>query len=73
MIKFTFDDIKEKIIDYFIGNGEKKIEGMIYYDNSIRSYLWAKDLRSIVLAVEYNNISDIKYFKMTKRNGLEIN
>lgn len=72
MIKLTFDDIKEKIIDCFLKNGEKKMEGMIYYDNSVKSYLWTKDLRSTILTVEYNNISDIKYFSITKRNGLKI-
>lgn len=72
MIKLTFDDIKEKIIDCFLKNGEKKMEGMIYYDNSIKSYLWTKDLRSTILTVEYNNITNIKYFSITKRNGLKI-
>lgn len=71
-MKLTYDEIKDKIINYFIGNDEKKIEGMIYFDNSLKSYLWTKDLRSTVLTVANNNISDIKYFSMTKRNGLKI-
>lgn len=71
-MNFSYDDIKEKIIDSFIKNGEKKIEGMIYYDKSFKSYLWAKDLRSIVLTVGNGNISDIKYFCINKSKGLKI-
>ena len=71
-MKYTFDDIKEKIFRSFVENGEKKLEGMIYYDSSLKSFLWCGDLRSVVLTMQNNKIDRIKYFKITKRDGLKV-
>ena len=69
-MNYTFDEIKEKIFRSFKENGEKKMEGMIYYDSSLKSFLWCGDLRSVVLTMQNNKINDLKYFKVTKRDGL---
>ena len=70
-MNYNFDEIEAKIIRVFVENGEKKMEGMIYYDYSLKSFLWCGDLRSVVLTVQNtNNINNIKYFKVTKRDGL---
>ena len=71
-MKFTFDEIKEKIFRSFVENGEKKLEGMIYYDESLKSFLWCGDLRSVVLTMQNTKIDNIKYFKVTKRDGLKV-
>ena len=71
-MNYTFDEIKEKIFRTFVENGEKKMEGMIYYDYSLNSFLWCEDLRSVVLTVKNTKIEQIKYFKVTKRDGLKI-
>ena len=70
-MNFTFEEIKKEIIHSFVENGEKKIEGMIYYDSLLKSFLWCNDLRSVVLLVQNNKIDNIKYFKVTKRDGLK--
>ena len=69
-MNYTFDEIKEKIFHIFVENGEKKMEGMIYYDSSLKSFLWCGDLRSVVLTMQNTKIDSIKYFKITKRDGL---
>ena len=71
-MNYTFDEIKEKIFHSFVENGEKKMEGMIYYDTSLKSFLWSGDLRSVVLTVQNTKIDKIKYFKITKREGLKV-
>ena len=71
-MNYTFDEIKEKIFRSFVENGEKKMEGMIYYDSSLKSFLWCGDLRSVVLTMQNTKIDKIKYFKVTKRDGLKI-
>ena len=71
-MNYTFDEIKEKIFRSFVENGEKKMEGMIYYDASLNSFLWCGDLRSVVLTIQSKKIDHIKYFKVTKREGLKI-
>ena len=71
-MNYTFDEIKEKIFRSFVENGEKKMEGMIYYDSSLKSFLWCGDLRSVVLTVQNTKIEKIKYFKITKRDGLKV-
>ena len=70
-MNYTFDEIKEKIFRSFVENGEKKMEGMIYYDRSLNSFLWCGDLRSVVLTMQNKKIDNIKYFKVTKRDGLK--
>ena len=69
-MNFTFDEIKREIIHSFVANGEKKMEGMIYYDTTLKSFLWCSDLRSAVLLMKVNKIDNISYFKITKRDGL---
>lgn len=71
-MKFTFEEIKREIIHNFVDNGEKKMEGMIYYDTSLKSFLWCKELRSIVILMKIGRIDNISYFKITKREGLKI-
>ena len=72
-MNYTFDEIKEKIFRSFVENGEKKMEGMIYYDSSLNSFLWCGDLRSVVLTMQNTKkIDNIKYFKVTKRDGLKL-
>lgn len=71
-MSYNFDEIQAKIIRCFVEGGEKKIEGMIYYDESLHSFLWCNDLRSVVLTVQNNKIDCVKYFKITKRDGLKI-
>ena len=71
-MNFTFEEIKEKIFRRFVENGEKKMEGMIYYDRSLNSFLWCGDLRSVVLTMQNTKIENIKYFKITKRDGLKV-
>ena len=71
-MNFTFNEIKKEIIHCFVENGEKKMEGMIYYDTLLKSFLWCNDLRSVVLLVQNNKIDSIKYFKVTKREGLKV-
>ena len=71
-MNYTFDEIKEKIFRSFVENGEKKMEGMIYYDSSLNSFLWCGDLRSVVLTMQNTKIDRIKYFKVTKRDGLKV-
>ena len=71
-MNYTFDEIKEKIYHSFVENGGKKMEGMIYYDVSLKSFLWCGDLRSVVLTMQNNKIDKIKYFKVTKRDGLKV-
>ena len=71
-MNYTFDEIKEKIFRSFVENGEKKMEGMIYYDSSLKSFLWCGNLRSVVLTIQNNKIDRIKYFKVTKRDGLKV-
>ena len=72
-MSYTFEEIKEKIFRSFVENGEKKMEGMIYYDASLNSFLWCGDLRSVVLTMRNNTkIESIKYFKVTKRDGLKV-
>ena len=71
-MNYTFDEIKEKIFRSFLENGEKKMEGMIYYDSSLKSFLWCGNLRSVVLTMQNNRIENIKYFKITKRDGLKV-
>ena len=71
-MNYTFDEIKEKIFRSFLENGEKKMEGMIYYDSSLKSFLWCGDLRSVVLTMQNTKIDRIKYFKVTKRDGLKV-
>ena len=70
-MNFTFNEIKKEIIHSFVANGEKKMEGMIYYDTSLKSFLWCSDLRSAVLLMKVNKIDNISYFKITKRDGLK--
>ena len=70
--KVTYEEIKEKIFRTFVENGEKKMEGMIYYDSILKSFLWCGDLRSVVLTMQNNKIDRIQYFKITKRDGLKI-
>ena len=71
-MNYTFDEIKEKIFRSFVENGEKKMEGMIYFDSSLKSFLWCGDLRSAVLTMQNTKIDRIKYFKVTKRDGLKL-
>ena len=71
-MNYTFEEIKEKIFRTFLENGEKKLEGMIYYDSSLKSFLWCGNLRSVVLTIQNNKIDRIKYFKVTKRDGLKV-
>ena len=71
-MNYTFDEIKEKIFRRFVEKGEKKMEGMIYYDRSLNSFLWCGDLRSAVLTMQNKKIDNIKYFKITKRDGLKV-
>ena len=71
-MNFTFEEIKREIIHSFVENGEKKIEGMIYYDTSLKSFLWCRELRSVVLTMQNTKIDNIKYFKITKRDGLKV-
>ena len=71
-MNYTFDEIKEKIFRIFMENGEKKMEGMIYYDRSLNSFLWCGDLRSVVLTMQNNKIDNLKYFSVTKRDGLKV-
>ena len=71
-MNYTFDEIKEKIFRIFAENGEQKMEGMIYYDSSLKSFLWCGDLRSVVLTMQNTKIDRIKYFKVTKRDGLKV-
>ena len=71
-MNYTFEEIKEKIFRSFVENGEKKMEGMIYYDYSLKSFLWCGDLRSAVLTMQNKKIDNIKYFKVTKRDGLKL-
>ena len=71
-MNYTFDEIKEKIFRSFVENGEKKMEGMIYYDRSLNSFLWCGDLRSVVLTMQNNKIDNLKYFSVTKRDGLKV-
>ena len=71
-MNYTFDEIKEKIFRSFVENGEKKLEGMIYYDESLKSFLWCGDIRSVVLTMQNTKIDSIKYFKVTKRDGLKV-
>ena len=71
-MNFTFEEIKKEIIHSFVENGEKKMEGMIYYDASLKSFSWCGDLRSVVLLVQNTKIDSIKYFKITKRDGLKV-
>ena len=71
-MNYTFEEIKEKIFRSFVENGEKKMEGMIYYDSSLKSFLWCGDLRSVVLTMQNTKIDRIKYFKVTKRDGLKV-
>ena len=70
-MNFTFEEIKKEIIHSFVENGEKKMEGMIYYDTSLKSFSWCGDLRSVVLTMQNTKIDSIKYFKVTKRDGLK--
>ena len=69
-MNYTFDEIKAEIFRCFVENGEKKMEGMIYYDPALKSFLWGSDLRSVVLLMKMNRIDNISYFKITKRDGL---
>ena len=71
-MNYTFEEIKEKIFRIFVENGEKKMEGMIYYDTSLKSFLWCGDLRSVVLTMQNTKIENIKYFKVSKRDGLKV-
>ena len=71
-MNYTFEEIKEKIFRSFVENGEKKMEGMIYYDYSLNSFLWCGDLRSVVLTMQNTKIDSIKYFKVSKRDGLKV-
>ena len=71
-MNYTLDEIKEKIFHSFVENGEKKMEGMIYYDTSLKSFLWCGDLRSVVLTVQNTKIDSVKYFKINKRDGLKV-
>ena len=71
-MNYTFDEIKEKIFRSFVENGKKKMEGMIYYDSALKSFLWCGDIRSVVLTMQNTKIDRIKYFKVTKRDGLKI-
>ena len=71
-MNYTFDEIKEKIFRVFVENGEKKMEGMIYYDSSLKSFVWCGDLRSVVLTMQNKKIDRVKYFKITKRDGLKV-
>lgn len=71
-MSYNFDEIQAKIIRSFVEGGEKKIEGMIYYDESLHSFLWCNDLRSVVLMMKIGRIDNISYFKITKRDGLKI-
>ena len=71
-MNYTFEEIKEKIFRIFVENGEKKMEGMIYYDRSLNSFLWCGDLRSVVLTVQNTKIDNVKFFKITKRDGLKV-
>ena len=68
----SFNEIKTKILRSFVENGEKKMEGMIYYDELLKSFLWCRNVRSIVLTMQNTKIDRIKYFKVTKREGLKI-
>lgn len=70
-MNYTFEEIKREIIHSFVEKGEKKMEGMIYYDTSLKSFLWCSDLRSVVLLMKMNRIDNISYFKITKRDGLK--
>ena len=70
-MKFTFEEIKREIIHSFVANGEKKMEGMIYYDALLKSFLWCNDLRSVVLLMKMGKITNLSYFKITKRDGLK--
>ena len=71
-MNYTFEEIKAEIFRVFVANGEKKMEGMIYYDESLNSFLWCGDLRSVVLTMRNTKIDSIKYFKITKRDGLKV-
>ena len=71
-MNYTFEEIKAEIFRVFVANGEKKMEGMIYYDESLNSFLWCGDLRSVVLTMKNTKIDKIKYFKITKRDGLKV-
>ena len=71
-MNYTFEEIKEKIFRTFVENGERKMEGMIYYDTTLKSFLWCGDLRSVVLTMQNTKIDNIKYFKVSKRDGLKV-
>ena len=71
-MNYNFDEIEAKIIRSFVENGEKKMEGMLYYDYSLKSFLWCGDLRSAVLTMQNTKIDSVKYFKITKRDGLKV-
>ena len=70
-MNFTFEEIKKEVIHSFVANGEKKMEGMIYYDTSLKSFSWCSDLRSVVILMKIGGIENISYFKITKRDGLK--
>ena len=70
-MKFTFEEIKREIVHSFVANGEKKMEGMIYYDALLKSFLCCNDLRSVVLLMKMGKITNLSYFKITKRDGLK--
>ena len=71
-MNYNFDEIEAKIIRSFVENGEKKMEGMIYYDRSLNSFVWCGDLLSVDLTMQNTKIDNIKYFKITKRDGLKL-
>ena len=71
-MNYTFDEIKEKIFRSFVENGEKKMEGIIYYNASLNSFAWCGDLRSVVLTMKNIKIDSVKYFQITKRDGLKV-
>lgn len=70
-MNYTFEEIKREIIHSFVDNGEKKMEGMIYYDTSLKSFLWCRDVRLVVLLMKIGRIDKISYFKITKKDGLK--
>ena len=71
-MNYNVDESEAKIIRSFVENGEKKMEGMIYYDSSLNSFVWCGDLRSVVLTMQNTKIENIKSFKVSKRDGLNV-
>lgn len=67
----TFSEIEIRLnIKRLASDKAKTIEGIYYFDEDTKSYLFCSNLRSSVNVMKQGKIKDVHYFKCTKSGNM---